>query len=163
VTGPSLRFTTVSLFGDMPTTRTEYICGLNTRSESRSCSGHSDTTPPTNVRYEYGPLRAYIHNRDLNYRFELEPAKRIYTAWQVNEYGGPKWAKLRQVEQQKRSGRTVHAHTETINTAERRELFDYTARRVITRNRQTRDSQVLSEFECDGWYIDPPAALSRCT
>ena len=85
MTGPSLRFTTVSLFGDMPTTRTHYISGLNARSESRSCSGHSTTVPPTNVRYEYGPLRAYIRNRDLNYSFELEIEKRIYTAFQVNE------------------------------------------------------------------------------
>ena len=52
MTGPSLRFTRVSLFGDMPISRTEYICGLNTRSESCSCRGHSETTPPTNVRYE---------------------------------------------------------------------------------------------------------------
>src|SRR6266700_2451474 len=123
VTGPSLRFTTVSLFGDMPTTRTEYICGLNTRSESRSCSGHSATTPPTNVQYEYGPLRAHIHNSDLHYRFELEIEKRIYTAFQVNEYGSPKWIKPRRTEPQKRSGRTVHTHTETIDTGERRELF----------------------------------------
>jgi hypothetical protein len=158
VTGPSLRFTTVSLFGDMPSTRTEYICGLNTRSESRSCSGHSATTPPTNVRYEYGPLRAYIQNRDLHYSFELEVDKRIYTAFQANEFGSPKWMKPRQTEPQRRSGRTVHTHTETIDTGERRELFRYTARRVITRSRQIRDAQLLSESECDGWYIDPPAA-----
>jgi hypothetical protein len=158
VTCPSLRYTTVSLFGDMPTTRTEYICGLNTRSESRSCSGRSETTPPTNVRYEYGPLRAYIYNRDLSYRFELELATRIYTACQVNEYGSPKWMKPRQMEPAKRSGRTVHTHTETIDTGERREIFHYTARRVITRSRQTRDSQLINESECDGWYIDPPAA-----
>ena len=128
MTGPSLRFTTVRLSGDMPTTRTEYICGLNMRSESRSCSGHSATTPPTNVRYEYGPLRAYIHNRDLHYRFELEIEKRIYTAFQVNEYGSPKWMKPRQTEPQKRSGRTVHTHTETIDAGERWEFFHYTAR-----------------------------------
>lgn len=158
MTGASLRFTTVNLFGDMPTTRTEYICGLNTRSESRNCRGHSETTPPTKVRYEYGPLRAYIYNRDLNYRFELEIEKRVYTAFQANEFGNPKWIKLRQMEPQKRSGRTVHVHTETIDTGERRELFRYTARRVITRSRQIRDSISLSESECDGWYIDPPAA-----
>jgi hypothetical protein len=88
----------------------------------------------------------------------LEIDKRIYTAFQANEYGSPKWMKPHQTEPQKRSGRTVHTHTETIDTGERRELFRNTARRVITRSRQIRDSQLLSESECDGWYIDPPAA-----
>ena len=58
----SLKFQTDSLYGDMPT---DYILGRNTRLENRSCSGHSETVPPTNVQYEYGPLRAYIQNREL--------------------------------------------------------------------------------------------------
>ena len=157
MTNPSLRFTVVSLFGDMPTTRTEYICGPNTRNEHRSCSGHSTDNPPINVRYEYGPLRAHIFNRDLGYRFELEPATRVYTAFRVNEYGSPAWNKPRMGEL-KRSGRTVHSHTDIIDTGERKEMFGYAARRVITRNRRTGDSQLLTESERDGWYIDPPAA-----
>jgi hypothetical protein len=130
VTDPSLRFTTVRLFGDMPSTTTQYICGLNTRSESRSRRGHSDTTPPTKLQYEYGPLRAVIRNRHLNYFFELEIEKRIYTAFRMNEYGSPKWMKPLQVAPQKRSGRTVHTHIETINTGERREISTV-LRRVI--------------------------------
>ncbi len=31
------------------------------------------------------------------------------------------------------SGRTVHVRTETIDTGERKEMFEYTARRVIIR------------------------------
>jgi hypothetical protein len=155
---PSLRFTSVSLLGGLPTSRTEYICGRNTRSESRSCTGHSATTPPTNVQYEYGPLRGHIHNRDLSYGFELDLATRIYTAFRVNEYGSPVWIKPRRVQPVKRSGQTLHVHTETIDTGERREMFAYTARHVITKSRQMRDSQLLSESECDGWYIEPPAA-----
>ena len=62
------------------------------------------------------------------------------------------------MEPRKPSGRTVHTHTETSDTGERREFFHHTARRVITRSRQVRDSQLLNESECDGWYIDPPAA-----
>ena len=87
MTDRSLRFVPVRLFGDMRTAATQYIRGLNTRSESRSCRGISDTKLPTNVRYEYGPLRAYILNRDLGYRFEVEPATHAYTAFRVNEYG----------------------------------------------------------------------------
>jgi hypothetical protein len=161
VTDRSLRFTTVRLFGDMQTAATQYIRGLNTRSESRSCRGISDTKPPTNVRYEYGPLRAYILNRDLGYRFEVEPATHAYTAFRVNEHGSPAWAKPRKYEPAKRSGKTIHHYIDTIDTGERRELFGYTARRVVTRTRQMQDSQMLSESECDGWYIDPPAAWAN--
>ena len=58
----------------------------------------------------------------------------------------------------KKSGKTRHCHIETIDTGERREMFGYIARHVVTRSRQTRDSEFLSEFQMDGWYIDPPTA-----
>jgi hypothetical protein len=158
VSKPSLSFTLVHRSAGMLTSQTEYVCGQNTRSESRSCTGHSVTTPPTNVQFEYGPLRAYIHNRDLGYGFELDLAARIYTAYRANQYGSPQWLKPRQVQPSKRTGRTVHVHTETIDTGERLEILGYMARHVITKTNQTRDSQLLSESECDGWYIDAPAA-----
>ncbi len=161
MTDRNLRFTTVRLFGEMQTAATQYIRGLNTRSENRSCRGISDTKPPTNVRYEYGPLRAYILNRDLGYRFEVESATHTYTAFRVNEHGSPVWAKPPKREPEKRSGKTVHHYIDTIDTGERRELFGYTARRVVTRTRQIQDSRMLSESECDGWYIDPPAAWAN--
>lgn len=151
---PCLRFTAVRFFGDMRTTVTEYICGSNTRSESRSCSGHSDNGLPGKLRYEYGPLRAYIQNREIGYRFELEPASRIYAAFRIQEYG----RRFERRTPQGRSGKVLDTHTETIPTAEMKEMYGYTARHVITNSRQLRDSQVLSESECDGWYIDPPAA-----
>jgi hypothetical protein len=110
------------------------------------------------VQYEYGPLRAYIHNRDLGYRFELDLAACIYTASRVNQYGSPIWMKPQQIQPFKRTGRTVHIHTETIDTGERLEMLGYVARHAITRTSQARDSQLLTESECDGWYIDAPAA-----
>jgi len=51
--------------------------------------------------------------------------------------------------------------TETIDTGERKEMFGYTARRVIIRTtyRYSPDDDALSrDSEADGWYIDPPAA-----
>jgi hypothetical protein len=155
----SLRFRTDSLASDMPTSRTEYILDRNTRSESRSCSGRSDTVPPSNVRYEYGPLRAYIQNRDLQYFFEIDLEAGIYTAWRVKEYAGPTW--IKRTVRVERSGSTVHSHIETVDTGERRTIFGYTARRVITRNTSRRDSKLITESESDGWYIDgPPAWLA---
>ena len=85
----SLKFRTDSLHGDMPTSRTEYTFVLNTRLENRNCNGISDTVPPTNVRYMYGPRRAYIQNRDLHYSFELDMDAGVYTAWRANTYGSP--------------------------------------------------------------------------
>jgi hypothetical protein len=154
----SLKFTITHRSGGLLNTRTEYICGENTRSESRSCSGHSVNGSPTNQQYEYGPLRAYIHNRDLGYDFQLDLAAHIYTAFRANQHGSPVWLKPRHTQPLKSTGLTVHTHTETIDTGERRETFGYMARHVITKTSQTRDSRLLSESECDGWYIDAPAA-----
>ena len=93
----SLKFRTDSLHGDMPTSRTEYIFGLNSRSENRSCTGHSDVFPPINLRYGYGPLRAYIQNRDLQYGFEIDMDASVYTAWRTNRYGSPAWINPRRI------------------------------------------------------------------
>jgi hypothetical protein len=155
----SLKFRMDSLHGDMPASRTEYILGRNTRKECRSCSGHSETLPPTNVRYEYGPLRAYIQNRDLQYGFEIDLDEGVYTAWRSNEYGGPTWIKPRRIERREEpSGSTVHGHAEFLDTGDRRTVFGYTARRVITKGTSRRDSELASESESDGWYIDAPPA-----
>ena len=153
----SLKFRTYSLFGDMPTSRTEYIFGRNTRSENRSCSGHSETVPPTNVKYEYGSLRAYIQNRDLQYGFEVDLDTGVYTAWRANDDGSPTWIVPRRIGRGERSGSTVHSHSETVHTGDRRTVFGYTARRVITKNTSRRDLELENESESDGWYIDAPA------
>ncbi len=154
----SLKFQTDSLFGDMPTSRTEYILGRNTRLENRSCSGHSETVPPTNVQYEYGPLRAYIQNRDLQYGFEIDIDAGVYTAWRTNRHGSPAWIKPRRTQPRERSGSIVHSHGETVDTGDRRTVFGYTARRVVMKNTSRRDSELTSESESDGWYIDAPVA-----
>ena len=154
----SLKFRTYSLFGDMPTSRTEYILGRNTRSENRSCSGHSETVPPTNVKYEYGSLRAYIQNRDLQYGFEVDLDTGVYTAWRANDDGSPTWIVPRRIGRGERSGSTVHSHSETVHTGDRRTVFGYIARRVMTKNIARRDSELASESDSDGWYIDAPLA-----
>ena len=93
MTDRSLTFSTVRLHGDMRTVTNQFIRGLNTRFEARDCRGISDSKEPTNLRYEHGPLRAYIINRDLGYRFEVEPETHVYTGFRVNERGNSPWAK----------------------------------------------------------------------
>jgi hypothetical protein len=153
VTDQSLRFTRVLLQNDVPISATGYIRGLNERWENRSCSN--------NLAYADTRSRAHIQNRDLNYHFEIEPATCTYTASRVNEYGSPVWAKPGKHEPAKPSGKTVHNYIETVDTGERRELFGYAARHVITKTRQIRDSEILSESESVGWYIDLPAAWAK--
>jgi hypothetical protein len=160
---PSLRYEIVSIHGEMRNSRTEYILGRNSRSESRSCRGYCDRDPnqPGAVtRYKYGPPRAHIQNRDLHYCFQLDLESGVYTASRVNEYGSPNWSKPKITKRQP-SGRTVHVHTHTVDTGEGREMYGHTARRVITRSthRVSPESVCgLTETEVDGWYIDPPAA-----
>jgi len=101
-----------------------------------------------------------IHNRDLRYIFHLDLEFRVYTACRVNEDGSPSGHKPR-VRPFQPFGRTVHVHTETVDTGERQEIFGYTARRVIvrtTRRFSPENDSHPSYTEADGWYIDPPAA-----
>src|SRR5438128_591002 len=139
----SLRYVIVSTHGTTRSSRTEYIRGRNSRSE-------------------YGPLRALIQNRDLGYQFHLDLESRVYTAIELNEYRRVGWLE-RRVNRHRPSGRTVHVRTETIDTGERKEMFGYTARRVIIRwsQRYTPDDESRSgDLETDGWYIDPPVWLA---
>jgi hypothetical protein len=142
----------------MATSRIVYICGRNSRSETRNCVGLRSITPPIHLRYEYGPLLAYIHNRDLGYSFWIDMEKRLYTASRANQYGSLAWLKPRAAQPLKPLGTIVHILTDTIDTGDCKTLFRCTARRLISKTRNMRDAQLVSESECDGWYIDPPPA-----
>src|SRR5260370_12712944 len=93
---PSLRYEIVMIHGEMRNSRTEYILGRNSRSGMRDCRGYCDGNPnqPRAVtRYKYGPLRAYIQNRDLHYSFQLDLEAGVYTSSRANDYGTPSWTK----------------------------------------------------------------------
>jgi len=112
------------------------------------------------MQLEFGPRRALIHNRDLGYRFDIDLESRVYTAVELHEYRRP-GSFTPKVESHEPSARTVHVRTETIDTGERKEMFGYTARRVIIRTtyRYSPDDDASSrDSEADGWYIDAPAA-----
>lgn len=159
---PSLRYRMEAVRGEMRTGRIEYILGLNTRSESRDCRGYCDGDPtqPGALRFEYGPLRAVIHNHDLHYCFQLDLEARVYTASRIDEHGAMRRIRSKPMSE-RRSGRTVQIHTQTVDTGEHREMFGHTARRVITRTTRMYDPETGSTTcitEVDGWYIDPPSA-----
>jgi len=158
----SLRY--VIVHGEARFSRTEYICGRNSRSEYRNGPFlvGGDPKRPETMQLEFGPRRALIHNRDLGYRFDIDLESRVYTAFELHEYRRPGVTSFTpKVESHEPSGRNVHVRTETTDTGERKEMFGYTARRVIIRTtyRYSPDDDALSrDSEADGWYIDPPAA-----
>jgi hypothetical protein len=156
----SLRY--VIVHGEARFSRTEYICGRNSRSEYRNGPFLVDGDPkrPETMQLEFGPRRALIQNRDLGYQFDIDLESRVYTAFELHEYRRP-GSFTPKVESHEPSGRTVHVRTETIDTGERKEMFGYTARRVTIRTtyRYSPDDDAGSlDSEADGWYIDPPAA-----
>jgi hypothetical protein len=128
----SLRY--VIVHGEARFSRTEYICGRNSRSEYRNGPFLVDGDPkrPETMQLEFGPRRALIQNRDLGYQFDIDLESRVYTAFELHEYRRP-GSSTPQVESLEPSGRTVHVRTETIDTGERKEMFGYTARRVTIR------------------------------
>src|SRR5881628_641637 len=142
--------------------RTEYFCRRNSRSEYRNGPFlvGGDPKRPETMQLELGPRRAQIQNRDLGYQFHIDLESRVYTASELHEYHRP-GSFTPKVESHEASGRTVHVRTETIDTGERKQMFGYTARRVIIRTtyRYSPDDDAGSrDSEADGWYIDPPAA-----
>jgi hypothetical protein len=143
---PSLRYFIVKVWRDTQSSRTEYIFGRNSRSEYRLS--------------QTGPLRALIQNHQLHSQFHLDLDAHVYTTLHLPEDRIPTSFTTR-APSYRPSGRTLHVHTETIDTGERREMFGYTARRVIIRttHRVTPEDDARSgEAEADCWYIDPPAA-----
>src|SRR5438552_1652047 len=119
-----------------------------------ACVSHS-------LRDQQGTLRAWIENHDLRRVFQLDFDSRVYTASPIPYYGGRVGFKPRRRDRHRPSGRTVHVRTETIDTGERREMFGYTARRVIIRTKIRYSPDIdgrYSDTEADCWYIDPPPA-----
>src|SRR5215813_4306390 len=156
----SLRY--VIVHGEARFSRTEYICGRNSRSEywNGLFLVGGDPNCSETMQLEFGPRRALIQNRDLGYQFDIDLQSRVYTALELREYRHSESFKPT-VESNEPSGRTVHVCTETIDTGERKDMFGYTARRVTIRTTYRYSPEVDAgslDSEADGWYIDPPAA-----
>src|SRR5437870_12607762 len=85
----SLRY--VIVHGEARFSRTECICGQNSRSEYRNGPFlvGGDRKRPETMQLEFGPRRALIQNRDLGYRFDIDFESRLYTAYELHEYRRP--------------------------------------------------------------------------
>jgi hypothetical protein len=119
--------------------RTEYILGRSSRSESSISGRFDDRVLPTGKPIERSPLRSCIYNSDLGCCFGLD------------------------LESDDLLPRKTHVHTQTIDMGDRWENLGRTACRVLKRVTLTSADSAIGPgvIEIDTWHIDPPAAWQR--
>ncbi len=142
---PDLKITTRFTSGRaLASTTTQYIKGQRSRIE-REILGHPRVT---------------INQCDQHQVLQLDPEARQYTSYRLNEQGrpvsGPE-ASPRTPLSTEPSGGTLVVNIETDDTGERKKLFGYPARHVITTQTMIPGPGAVTlgqEFMRDGWYID---------
>jgi hypothetical protein len=144
-----------SSMGLPPSQDTRYIASDRRRNEYRNASGSN-----------YGPLLALLSRCDLGQNFELNLEDKQYVSSPLPHF--PTEAE-RQVLAAKYSATaaqqipTILVEITTVDTGERKKLFGYDARHVITTRKHTRlngSKDIEQESVSDGWYTDLPTALS---
>lgn len=132
-------------FRDSTSISTEYFSGLRYRQQS---DARMDNIEGHHI------ARIVLHRDVTNQNFLLDLDAHEYSAFETDQRGIAVGAKSRPVERKKG---TVDLWIENTDTGERQEMFGYTARHIITRERRIPgpDScSVPSESTMDGWYID---------
>lgn len=162
---PDLKITTRHTFAGHSTESTEYIKADRKRSEYRNEYGYGGK-PGGSSTYVVGPRLAGITRCDLGQYLELNLDAREYTSHQL-----PKWPSLEELKARAAKAPrpaqppkpTVRVETATLDTGERREIFGYTARHVITTTKQVALEGAASqpnEQVHDGWYVDLDTRIS---
>jgi hypothetical protein len=134
---------------------TQYIQFDRSRNEYRNSSG-----------LNYGPPLASVTRCDMGEIFELNLEDKQFVSAPI-----PKFPT--EAEQQALTAKysnsamqrtpTVLVEVTTVETGERRKMFGYETRHVITKRKHTRLNQakdLMEESATDGWYTDLPTALS---
>jgi hypothetical protein len=147
-----------SWMGLPPSQRTQYIAGDRRRSEFRSSSGAN-----------YGPPLAFLSRCDLGQIFELnlEDKQYVYAPFPhsthlPSEAERQAYAAKYAATAAKQTP-TILVEITTVDTGERKKVFGYDARHVITTERHTRlngSKEVEQENVTDGWYTDLSTTLS---
>jgi hypothetical protein len=143
---PGLKITTRFTSGRArPSITTQFVKGARSRVE-RDILGHPRVT---------------INQCDRHQVVQLDPEARQYTSYQLNEQGRPAGSEAapptRTPIQTEPSGGTLVVSIETTDTGERKKLFGYTARHVITTQTMIPGPGAVTqgqEIVRDGWYID---------
>jgi hypothetical protein len=143
---PDLKITTRFTVGQArPSITTQFVKGTRSRIE-RDILGHPRVT---------------INQCDEHQVVQLDPEARQYTSYQLDEQGRPAGSlaapPARTPIQTEPSGGTLVVNIETTDTGERKKLFGYTARHVITTQAMVPGPGAATpgqQIVRDGWYID---------
>ncbi|HLM61806.1 MAG TPA: hypothetical protein VK308_13455, partial [Pyrinomonadaceae bacterium] len=140
---------------------------IKTRSTSDSASMETTTfIKGKRQRTEYGEMSVSIMQCDLRRTVQLSPAAKTYLVSLFNQPGAAQAAVTKTDAQTEttfvRSG-TVTTIVTTKDTGERKQMFGYTARRIITtiENEPSPDacSKDKTKMEMDDWVIDADFAF----
>lgn len=143
--GSDVKIVVRQSFRDHAFTSTEYFSGSRYRQQSDAkvdnIEGHHTA-------------RIVLHGDVTNQNFLLDLDAHEYVAFETDQRGIAVGAKSSPAE---RTPGTVDLWIESTDTGERQDMFGYTARHIITRERRVpgqNSSSVPSESVMDGWYID---------
>lgn len=143
VTG--VKIVTRQVTGGFTDTRTEYLAADRLRNEWQTRSGE-----------RVGPSMASIVMRgDRDRVFVLDLQNKEYVTYETDSRGLALGAKTHPATP---SGGTLQIFIESVDTGERKNIFGYQARHIITREKRVPSTGACSrgsESETDGWYIDP--------
>src|SRR5712692_380340 len=99
--------------------------------------------PGDQITYVYGHRTVTIYQCDRRRVIDLDLDAREYATYKLNRQGFPTHAKPYKVEP---SGGTLTVTIETIDTGERKEVFGYTARHIITHQKQVPGPTAISRL-----------------
>jgi hypothetical protein len=147
-----------------PTTSVEYVQTDRRRDEHRGFSGYRVRANGADI-YRLNPHTALIKRCDLQKTFLVNFDDRQFTEWPIDPL--PTRQELRARAESASAveppAPTIRVETETVDTGERKDMFDRPARHVITTQRvvplggPARDLRVSV---IDGWYIDLDTRLT---
>ena len=147
--GPSpavngVKIVTRQVTGGFTDTRTEYLTADRLRNEWQTRGG--DQHAP--------PMASIIQRGERNRIYVLDLQAHEYMTYEMDGRGIRIGPRNRPGES---SGGTLNISIENVDTGERKEMFGYMARHIITREKRVAEPGACSrgsESETDGWYID---------
>jgi hypothetical protein len=156
--GAGIKITTRgSSIGGIVSQNTEYFQGDRRRREYRNSSGSN-----------YGPPLVFLTRCDLGTNFEMNLEDKQYVSAPIPKFPSESEQRALRANYAASAAQqtpTVLVEITTVDTGERRKMFGYEARHVITTRKHTRLSgsgSVPSENDSvmDGWYTDLSTELS---
>jgi len=163
-----LKFVTTMHSGaaDGPSNTTvHYYQGSRRRTEFRNSVGEG-ASPGKELTYKFGHRRAMIQQCDAHRSIMLDLDAHEYTSTELDDSGVPTTLVPRKVTPPDSSDRpTEQIFTDSVDTGERKEMFGYTARHIVTKEQRvsSEGNDHSGSSETDGWYIDLDIPTDSCS